>query len=99
MLKTNQVIRVHGPISPQCSKWVREDIRTATELHQMLTEYMTELCVHYGNCPNVLWMDVVNETIAKEDLDDPLFGQQKTGEWFSARQGTDNGKSMDNHRL
>ena len=87
--KQNQVIRIHGPISPQCSKWIKEDIRTAIELHQMLTEYMTELCVHYGNCPNVLWMDVVNETIAKDDLDDPLFGQQKTGEWFSARQGTD----------
>lgn len=84
-----QLIRVHGPISPQCSKWVREDERTPEELKQMLKEYMTKLCVRYGNQPNVRWMDVVNETIAKENLDDPVFGPQKRGEWFSARKGVE----------
>lgn len=55
----------------------------------MLEEYMTQLCVRYGNQPNVRWMDVVNETIAKENVNDPVFGPQKRGEWFAARQGTD----------
>lgn len=85
----DQLIRVHGPISPQCSKWVREDGRTPKELKRMLEEYMTKLCLRYGNQPNVRWMDVVNETIAKENMNDPVFGPQKRGEWFSARQGND----------
>lgn len=82
-------LRLHSPVSPQCSKWVKEDNRTAAELSQMLTEYMTELCKRYANKTNVVWMDVVNETIAKEDVKDPVFGLQKKGDWFSARQGTD----------
>lgn len=84
-----QLLRIHGPISPQCSKWVKEDKRTSKELVKMLEEYMTQLCVRYGNQPNVRWMDVVNETIAKENVNDPVFGPQKRGEWFAARQGTD----------
>lgn len=84
-----QVLRLHGPISPQCSKWVKEDNRTPRELTRMLREYMMQLCVRYAQQPNVLWMDVVNETIAKENLNDPVFGLQKQGEWFAARQGTE----------
>lgn len=84
-----QMLRIHGPISPQCSKWVKDDRRTGEELAQMLEEYMTQLCVRYGSQPNIRWMDVVNETIAKENVNDPLFGAQKRGEWFAARQGTD----------
>lgn len=84
-----QVLRIHGPISPQCSPWVREDNRTPEELTLMLEEYMIQLCVKYDNQPNILWMDVVNETIAKENMKDPVFGDQKRGEWFAARQGTD----------
>lgn len=84
-----QLLRLHSPISPQCSKWVKEDNRTADELTQMLNEYLMQLCIRYNNQSNVLWMDVVNETIAKDDLSDPVFGNQKRGEWFSARQGVD----------
>lgn len=88
--KDNKVsLRLHSPISPQCSKWVKEDNRTAGELSQMLEEYMKALCERYANEPNTKWMDVVNETIAKDDVKDPVFGPQKRGEWFSARQGTD----------
>ena len=38
---------------------------------------MTQLCVRYGNQPNVRWMDVVNETIAKENVNDPVFGHRR----------------------
>ena len=81
-------LRLHSPISPQCSKWVKEDNRTPEELTRMLEEYMTQLCIRYANQPNVQWIDVVNETIAKENVKDPVFGDQKRGEWFGARQGT-----------
>ena len=36
--------RLHGPISPQCSKWAKDDSRTAEELKQNLFEYMTAQC-------------------------------------------------------
>ena len=77
--KTNtQVIRMHAPISPQCSPWVREDSRTAEELELMLQEYMTALCNKYKGTSNILWLDVVNETIDKT-----------TGDWFGPKPGTD----------
>ncbi|MEX0321657.1 MAG: endo-1,4-beta-xylanase [Puniceicoccaceae bacterium] len=59
----NLILRMHGPISPQCSTWTREDARTPEELLQNMTEYMTELCKRYNGHANVRWMDVVNETV------------------------------------
>lgn len=75
--ENNQVIRLHAPISPQCSPWAREDNRTAKELETNLEEYMTALCVRYNGTPGILWMDVVNETIDKAD-----------GDWFGPKEGT-----------
>lgn len=86
----NQVIRVHGPISPQCSPWAREDNRTAEEMSRMLDEFMTALCVRYGNEKHILWMDVVNETICPEIVKGGTgFEDRKPGDWFGPRQGTD----------
>lgn len=59
----NQVIRIHGPISPQCSKWAKDDSRTSEELEINLEEYMTALCKRYNGVENILWMDVINETV------------------------------------
>lgn len=86
--ESNQVLRLHSPISPQCSKWAKEDDRTADEMSKMLDEYMIALCNRYGNEPSIKWMDVVNETICTVDIKDPL-GNHTAGEWFSPRQGTD----------
>ncbi len=72
----NQIIRMHSPISPQCSEWARDDKRTAAELKQNLEEYMTELCKRYNSSPQVKWMDVVNETVDKT-----------TGNWFGPKTG------------
>jgi GH35 family endo-1,4-beta-xylanase len=44
----------------------------------MLNEYLDTLCAVYCNNPNVIWMDVVNETIDKV-----------TGDWFGPKPGTD----------
>ncbi|CAA6678862.1 MULTISPECIES: endo-1,4-beta-xylanase [unclassified Lentimonas] len=73
-----QLIRMHGPIGPQASKWTLEDDRTPAELEQNLTEFMTALCQRYDGHPQVRWMDVVNETV-----------EPKTGEWFGPKPGTD----------
>ncbi len=72
----DQVVRIHGPISPQSSKWVLEDARTAAELEQMLVEFMQALCQRYNSTPEVKWLDVVNETINED------------GSWFGPKPGT-----------
>lgn len=86
-----QVLRIHGPISPQCSPWAREDNRTAAELSRMLDEYMTALCLRYNGSSNILWMDVVNETICPEVVKGggEGFADMRPGDWFSPRKGTD----------
>ncbi len=72
-----QVIRLHGPIGPQCSKWAKEDHRTAEELKRNLVEYMTAQCRRYDAYEHVKWMDVVNETVSR------------SGKWFGPKPGTD----------
>lgn len=72
-----QVVRIHGPISPQCSEWAKEDTRTPEEMKQNLVEYMTELCKRYGKYEHVKWLDVVNETVVPN------------GQWKRPRKGTD----------
>ena len=73
----NQQIRIHGPISPQCSEWAKNDSRTAEELSRNLEEFMTALCKRYNGNPQVRWMDVVNETVLPN------------GRWFGPKDGTD----------
>ncbi len=84
----NIALRLHAPISPQCSKWIKADDRTPEELSRMLDEYMTALCVRYNNHPNALWLDVVNETIAKEKIRDAM-GNVEAGGWFGPRTGVE----------
>lgn len=74
---SGQVLRIHGPISPQCSKWAMDDSRTGDELRGMLEEYMTALCQHCNEHDCVKWLDVVNETVLPN------------GEWHGPKPGTD----------
>ena len=88
--ENQQVLRVHGPISPQSSPWVREDNRTPEELSRMLDEFMTALCMRYHSEKTIRWMDVVNETICPEKVKGGEgFKDCLPGDWFSPRQGTD----------
>jgi endo-1,4-beta-xylanase len=64
--KNNIVLRLHGPIGPQCSIWAETDNRTAAELEKNMTEFMTALCQRFNGNKNVLWMDVVNETVERD---------------------------------
>ena len=73
----NITIRLHGPISPQASKWAKDDARTPKELEQNMTEYFTALCKRYNKSKTVKWIDVVNETITRE------------GTWMKEKEGAD----------
>ncbi len=75
--KNNLVIRLHGPISPQASKWIKEDYRTPKELERILTEFTTAFAKRFNKEASVKWMDVVNETILAN------------GNWFGPKPGTD----------
>lgn len=72
----NVVLRLHGPIGPQCSIWAETDSRTADELEQNMTEFITAMCIRFNSNKNVKWMDVVNETVEKD------------GSWHGDKPGT-----------
>ncbi len=76
--ENNQVMRLHAPISPQCSPWAKDDSRTAEELEQNMEEYMTAICQRYNDSSQVKWLDVVNETVYHTD-----------GSWFGPKPGND----------
>jgi GH35 family endo-1,4-beta-xylanase len=61
--KNNQILRIHGPISPQCSDWAKDDVRTAEELDNTMTKFMTALCNRYNGVKGFEYLDVVNEVI------------------------------------
>ena len=69
-------VRLHGPISPQASKWAKQDYRTADELKDMMIEFTTAFAKKFNNEPTIKWMDVVNETILPN------------GKWFGPKEGT-----------
>lgn len=77
IVDNDQVLRMHGPIAPQCSRWAKEDLRTAEELSAELDTFMTALCQRYNGVEGILYLDVVNE-IALPD-----------GSWLGPKSGTD----------
>ena len=81
-----KILRMHGPVSPQCSDWIKtHNERTPEELDQNMREFMTELCRHFNPASDVIkWMDVVNEIYAIGDMKDNATGQvvYRVGEWF-----------------
>lgn len=75
--KHKLVVRLHGPISPQASKWAKADHRTPEELEKNLIEFTTAFAKRFNKESSVKWMDVVNETV--------LFN----GNWFGPKPGVD----------
>jgi endo-1,4-beta-xylanase len=73
----NLLVRIHGPIGPQVSKWAKADNRTSEELARNMEAFFTALCQRYDEHPQVKWMDVVNETVTRK------------GEWFMPKPGND----------
>jgi GH35 family endo-1,4-beta-xylanase len=74
--KNNLIVRMHSPVSPQASKWAKDDERTPDELAQNLEEYVTAIANKFNLEPNIKYMDVVNETILPN------------GTWFGPKKGT-----------
>lgn len=87
-LEHGQLVRMHCPVSPQCSPWAKQDDRTTEELSLMLDEYMTAVCCRYNGVDPVRWMDVVNETVVTSPIKDEL-GNMEPGDWFGPRAGVD----------
>ncbi|QTD38494.1 endo-1,4-beta-xylanase [Polaribacter batillariae] len=75
--KNKIAVRLHGPISPQASWWAKDDDRTPQELETNLIEFATAFAKKYNNHPNVIWMDVVNETVLAN------------GKWHGPKPGKD----------
>lgn len=59
----DQILRMHGPIGPQCSDWAKEDSRTAEELDTNMCVFLDSICKRYNGTPGFEYMDVVNETV------------------------------------
>jgi endo-1,4-beta-xylanase len=74
-LEKGQILRIHGPVSPQCSRWAKNDERTPAELEENMRAFFTALCKRYNGHPAVRWMDVVNETVLPR------------GQWFGPKPG------------
>ncbi|WP_258104181.1 sulfatase-like hydrolase/transferase [Marinoscillum sp. MHG1-6] len=92
--KNDLTVRLHGPISPQASKWAKDDVRTPKELEKVMEEYMTAQCKKFNGHPNIKWMDVVNETV---ETDGTWFGpKEDIAEWENPWTiiGSDNDKNQ-----
>ncbi len=73
--KTNKILRMHCPIGPQVSDWAIDDNRTADELEKNMCDFLIAICKSFNNSKNVIYMDVVNETVHK-------------GVWFGPKPGS-----------
>lgn len=63
IIDNNQILSMHCPIGPQCSKWAQDDSRTAEELETNLREFLEAVCKRYNGVPGFKYMNVVNETV------------------------------------
>ena len=75
--ENNQILRIHGPIGPQCSDWAKADKRTGRELKDELKRFMTALCKRYNDVEGIEYIDVVNETVLSD------------GKWHHPKPGTE----------
>jgi endo-1,4-beta-xylanase len=90
----NQILRMHCPIGPQCSRWVQTDSRTANELEQVMRDFMQAVCERYDGVDGIVSMDVVNETVhnGKWKREEPGTGGWELP-WFKIGQDTDSLKT------
>jgi len=89
----NQVLRIHGPVSPQCSNWAKDDSRTPEELETNMREYMQALCERYNGQPGIEYLDVVNEIVINGDWHKNKPGTDWEVPWFIIGQDTDENKT------
>lgn len=94
VIANNQILRMHGPVSPQCSQWTQNDSRTPEQLETNMRAYMEELCKRYNGTPNFLYMDVINEVVHNGDWkknEEGIGGWEMP--WFIIGQDNDKNKT------
>ena len=89
IIENRQVLRMHCPVSPQCSNWAKDDSRTAEELERNMREFVTEICRRYNGRPGFQYMDVVNETVVNGQWHKNKPGNGWECPWFKIGQDTD----------
>ncbi|MDH3649210.1 MAG: endo-1,4-beta-xylanase [Saprospiraceae bacterium] len=85
----DQVLRIHGPIGPQCSQWAQDDGRTASELAKNMNDFMQAICERYNGTPGIEYMDVVNETVINGGWHMGKPGHGWENPWFKIGQDSD----------
>ncbi|GEM_PF-538018 len=93
VVTNKQTLRMHGPISPQCSNWAKDDNRTAEELETNMRDFMQALCERYNGQDNFEYMDVVNETVINGAWHKNKSGIAWEVPWFIIGQDTDINKT------
>jgi endo-1,4-beta-xylanase len=89
IVENNQILRMHGPISPQASNWAKDDSRTAAELETNMRDFMTALCQRFNGTPGFEYLDVVNETVINGQWHKNKEGTPWECPWFIIGQDTD----------
>ncbi|MBI2923059.1 MAG: endo-1,4-beta-xylanase [Planctomycetes bacterium] len=89
-----KVLRMHCPIGPQCSTWVKDDARTAAELEAELSLFLETICRRYNGKAGYRYMDVVNETVSNGawHRDGPGTAKWECP-WFRIGQDTDRNRT------
>ena len=88
-----QVLRIHGPVSPQCSRWAMGDERTPEELEQLMREFAIALCQRYNGKPGFISLDVVNEVAVKGKWHTNKPGTRWELPWYMIGQDTDKNRT------
>ncbi len=92
--ENGQILRMHCPISPQCSNWAQTDSRTAAELEEVMRDFMQAVCERYNGIPGFVSMDVVNEIVQNGNWkrDESGTGGWETP-WYKIGRDTDADKT------
>jgi len=93
VVDNDQVLRIHGPVSPQCSRWAKNDARTPADLETLAAEFTTALCKRYNGKPGFIALDVVNETVVNGQWHTDKKGTQWEVPWFRIGQDTDENRT------
>lgn len=88
--ENKQVLRIHGPISPQCAMWTRGDHVPPEMLEEEMRTFMKELCTRYNGVEGIIMLDVVNETVHEGEwkTDEPGYHGWEVP-WYRIGQDTD----------
>jgi GH35 family endo-1,4-beta-xylanase len=93
IVDNGQVLRIHGPVSPQCSRWAKNDQRTPEELEQLMREYTTALYQRYNGKSGFISLDVVNETVVNGKWHTNKPGGRWEVPWYVIGQDTDKNRT------